>query len=1014
MEIYSLFDSLFGADPMDEINAQLDQLLALTETLLENVEVNRQTIIQGYMSGVHSDMQQTLIFWQQYAASEDPADRQLAINKSIEALSDITSYAALAPVERAALAPMMVAATALRLQIMEDLQDSAYSAELRGEVTSAITDLQSMLVPLRDELEQNIVVRISDVEVAGYDALQLNPAWYVTVQFLTDSTEPDQRASLTTVRFLHDPRLVLPDTIGDERDIPGVSIGYPDPQVGDIVNTPDFLAWVERNGWAAQVSPATDPVTNIDYDRAGGNDLEALISDMQGLITGEWFEGSNNVNDYLERDFNDPDQDLPDVFDGRSGNDTLSGADGDNVLRGGDGNDLLLGGGGNDILRGGDDDDRLHGGTGNDDIDGGDGTDIVIYATSDSAVRVDLRVEFAQDTGQGLDAISNVENVEGSFYNDTLIANDSDNLLIGRTGNDSLFGFGGDDTLDGGEGDDTLVGGDDNDTAVYSNFALAATVDLALNGSQNTGDFGLDQLFSIENLISGDGTDQLRGDGNNNRLESGGGNDTLQGRGGNDTLNGGSGEDTFIYTGGADVIEDFNGDLLDMSAVWFGDQAQLLAIAQVQNGNLVFNFGLGDTLTLIGITDASVLQGRLLGVNISPTAVADTATTDEDSAVLIDVLANDTDPDTTDTLTVRSASIQSGLGTVSVAVDGSSITYDPGAAYQYLASGQSATVEVLYEVTDGNGGTSSAVATVTVNGTSSTNDVESDLTGDGTSDILLRSATGALGFYDMAGGTPSWTGLGIVATSWTVTGTGDFNGDGTDDILLRNSSGATGYYDMDGGIPTWVGLGTVASSWSIVGTGDFNGDDIDDILWRNASGVTGFHEMTGGTPGWSGLGPVPLSWEIAGTGDFNGDGTDDILWRNGSGVTGYYDMAGGSPSWVGLGGVALSWTIVGTGDFNGDGTDDILLRDASGVAGFFDMGSGTPAWVGLGSETLDLDIVGTGDFDGDGTDDILWRNVNDGALGMYEMDNGSPTWNGLGPLALSWDVTGQFVDEFIF
>ncbi|TBX14459.1 Ig-like domain-containing protein, partial [Nioella sediminis] len=137
---------------------------------------------------------------------------------------------------------------------------------------------------------------------------------------------------------------------------------------------------------------------------------------------------------------------------------------------------------------------------------------------------------------------------------------------------------------------------------------------------------------------------------------------------------------------------------------------------------------------LIGITDASVLQGRLVGINTSPTAVADTATTDEDSSVLIDVLANDTDPDTTDTLTVGSASIQSGLGTVSIAADDRSITYDPGTAYQYLASGQSATVEVLYEVTDGNGGTSSAVATVTVNGISSTNDVDSDLTGDGTSD----------------------------------------------------------------------------------------------------------------------------------------------------------------------------------------------------------------------------------------------------------------------------------------
>ena len=1022
MEAYSLFNDLFGADPMVEINAKLDQLLALTQTLLANVELNRQTIIQTYMSGIHSDMQQTLIYWQQYAGNGDPDFRQNAIDSSIEALADITSYAALAPVERVALAPMMVAATALRLQIMETLQDSAYSAELRGEVTGAIANLQSMLVPLRDELEQNIVVRISNVELAFSEPFIFGEAWYVTLQFLTDSTEPNQLASTTQIRYLHDPWENLANSsglIGDAVFIPGVPNGHPPPEVGDILNTPDFLAWVERHGWAANLAPGIDPVVDVDYDRAGGNDLEALISDMQGLITGEWFEGSNNVNDFLERDFDDPDQDLPDVFDGYSGNDSLSGADGDNVLRGGDGNDLLLGGGGNDTLRGGDDDDRLHGGTGNDDIDGGDGTDIVIYATSDTAVWVDLRDEDGQNTGQGRDTISNVENVEGSFYNDTLVANDSDNLLIGRDGNDSLFGENGDDTLEGGDGDDTLVGGGDTDTAVYSSFALSATVDLAINGSQNTGDFGNDQLFSIENLISGDGADQLRGDANNNRLDSGAGNDTLSGRGGNDTLNGGSGIDTFIYTGGADVIEDFNCDLLDMSAVWFWDEAQLLAIAQVQNGNLVFNFGGGDTLTLIGITDASVLQGRLLGINISPTAVADTATTDEDSAVLIDVLANDTDPNTSDTLTVRSASIQSGLGTVSIAADDSSITYDPGTAYQYLATGQSATVEVLYEVADGNGGTSSAVATVTVNGISSTNDVDSDLTGDGTSDILWRNGTtGQYGMFDMSGGTPTWSALGSESTAWQIGGLGDFDGDGTDDILWRNdTSGGIGFSAMGSGSPVWNALGTASAAWQIMGVGDFNGDGTDDILWQNSSnGGVGMFAMSGGSASWQTIGGSSAPWEIVATGDITGDGIDDIIWRNTTtGQVGQFEMSGaGTPTWSVVANVSNDWRLVGTGDLDGDGTDDLLWRhETSGAVGYYAMGSGSPVWQGLGQASFDWDIVGVGDYNGDGTDDILWRNVNTGTVGMYDMDGG-PSWQTIGQAGLVWDVEGQFVDEFVF
>jgi hypothetical protein len=69
----------------------------------------------------------------------------------------------------------------------------------------------------------------------------------------------------------------------------------------------------------------------------------------------------------------------------------------------------------------------------------------------------------------------------------------------------------------------------------------------------------------------------------------------------------------------------------------------------------------------------------------------------------------------------------------------------------------------------------------------------------------------------MDGGTPSWVGLGTVALSWDIVGTGDFNGDGTDDILWRNTSGALGMYDMDNGNPTWVGLGALGLQWDVTG-----------------------------------------------------------------------------------------------------------------------------------------------------------------------------------------------------
>ncbi|MFV1874295.1 calcium-binding protein [Nioella sp.] len=99
-------------------------------------------------------------------------------------------------------------------------------------------------------------------------------------------------------------------------------------------------------------------------------------------------------------------------------------------------------------------------------------------------------------------------------------------------------------------------------------------------------------------------------------LDGNGGNDTLNGGSGNDTLNGGAGEDTFGYSGGADVIEDFSADFLQIdSSVLSGSLASVLSAASVVSGNLVLDFGGGNTLTLNGITDTAVLDGRVEAVN---------------------------------------------------------------------------------------------------------------------------------------------------------------------------------------------------------------------------------------------------------------------------------------------------------------------------------------------------------------------------------------------------------------
>ena len=99
-------------------------------------------------------------------------------------------------------------------------------------------------------------------------------------------------------------------------------------------------------------------------------------------------------------------------------------------------------------------------------------------------------------------------------------------------------------------------------------------------------------------------------------------------------------------------------------------------------------------------------------VNEMPVANNDTATTNEDNSVTINVLANDTDEDG-DTLSITGVA---GSPTGSVTIDGDNIVYSPNGQFESLDAGETATDTFTYTVNDGNGLTDTATVTVTING----------------------------------------------------------------------------------------------------------------------------------------------------------------------------------------------------------------------------------------------------------------------------------------------------------
>jgi len=272
-------------------------------------------------------------------------------------------------------------------------------------------------------------------------------------------------------------------------------------------------------------------------------------------------------------------------------------------------------------------------------------------------------------------------------------------FITGSKGDDHLQGTAGKDVIAGGQGGDWIKGGAGND--------LVAGDDLF--GGKHWG-----WLF---------GSCWHAGSGGNDHLDGGGGSDLVLAGGGNDIANytwsenllshdvydGGKGFDTLqlTLTHGEFHLASVQADIAAFEA--FLDSH---ANPQSDHGK-TFEFKSFDL-------DARNFEAlEIVLVNSAPTAGADAIATDEDTPLHIaapGLLANDSDPDHLDVLSVTGADASSAHGAAVVVGADGGVTYDAGSLFQYLATGESVTDSFAYAIADLAGAAATATVQVTVTG----------------------------------------------------------------------------------------------------------------------------------------------------------------------------------------------------------------------------------------------------------------------------------------------------------